>query len=138
MGISTQACTRCKRLFEYPGFGYKYCPICREWDRNQFDLVREYVYNNGCSTMMEIVVETGVDQKYIMQYLREGRLEIPENSAFYIKCEGCGCDIRSGRYCIDCATRLSKNLSSIAVMYDVGEKPKSKGGTMHFLDRDSK
>lgn len=137
MKTKTEACGRCKRLFEYPGFGYKYCPLCKEIDNKQFDLVREYIYENGTATMVEIVEETGVQQKYIMQYLRESRLEIPENSPVFIRCDKCGCNIRSGKYCMDCVAKMAKDLNSMSVYYDAGEKPKEKQGAMHFLGKES-
>ena len=70
-----------------------------------------------------------------VQYLREGRLEIPENSPIYIKCESCRCDIRSGRYCKECAAKLSKDLEGAMRMdeYEIGEVPKMKQGKMHYI-----
>lgn len=135
--MGTEVCTRCGRLFDYQGFGGLYCHACRERDTVDFDKVRTYINQNGRSTIFEVVEATGIPEKYVKQYLREGRLEIPESSNIFIKCESCGCDIRSGRYCPECGARLSKGLKGAYV--EVGEKPKVKDnkGSMHFIGREN-
>ena len=48
--------------------------------------------------------------------------------------EKCGCDIRSGRWCPDCAEQLSADLKGCYV--GVGDKPKKNtAGKMRFLDK---
>ncbi|MBO7353261.1 MAG: hypothetical protein J6U61_03280 [Lachnospiraceae bacterium] len=86
-------------MFTYPGFGSKYCPDCRKIDEENRDKVKEYLREHGTANMVEISENTGVSKHDINQYLRDGMLEIPEGSPIYIKCEKCGCDIRSGRWC---------------------------------------
>ena len=44
-------------------------------------------------------------------YLKEGRLEIPEGSSYYLKCERCGISINSGRFCQPCASILIKEFN---------------------------
>ncbi|MCR5686279.1 MAG: hypothetical protein K6G81_12855 [Lachnospiraceae bacterium] len=136
MGISTQVCERCGRMFNYAGFGNPFCPSCKSVDAEEFDKVRDYLVHNGAANMYEISEATGVSEKTIRRYLTESRLEIPEGSPIYIKCESCGCDIRSGRYCPDCAGRLSKELN-MSYQSFVGEKPKvvavNNTGKMHFF-----
>ena len=89
--------------------------------------------------MYEISQATGVTEKTVRRYLTESRLEIPEGSPIYINCTVCGCEIRSGRYCPDCA-RTMNDLNG-ALKY-AGDKPKTPGemsGKMHFIgDRDPK
>ena len=84
--------------------------------------------------MYEIAEATGVPEKTIRQYLRDSMLEIPEGSPIYIKCESCGRDIRSGRWCPSCAAKLSNGLKGTFV--GVGEVPKdTSSGKMRFLGR---
>lgn len=68
--------------------------------------------------------------------LRQGRIEIPDGSDTYIKCQKCGTDIRYGRYCPDCMLKIAKSVNGVMWMEDVGEKPTHKGGEeMHYLDK---
>lgn len=133
----TQVCARCRRMFTYSGFGHRYCEICKEYDTRDFEKVRTYIYEHGTATMLQLSEATKVEINYIEQYLREGRLEIPESSNIFIHCEMCQAEIRSGRYCKDCAVQLSKNFSGVLDEFEIGEKAKrsSKDGKMHFLGK---
>lgn len=130
-------CKKCGRLFLYYGFGHMYCPTCQKMDNEMFQKVKDYIYEKGPSTMGEVAEATGVPIQQIDLYLKEGRLEIPPNSKLFIKCESCGVEMRSGRYCPTCASRLSKDLSvrSNFIMDEVGELKKDPTpGKMHFLN----
>ncbi len=133
MSISVEACIKCRRLFTYPGFGMKYCPDCMKADEHDRQLVKDYLREHGTASMYQISDATGVSDKAIRQYLRDGMLEIPEGSPIYIKCEKCGCDIRSGRWCPACAAKMSADLRGCFA--GVGDVPKTTSGKMHFLNR---
>ncbi|MCR5321809.1 MAG: MerR family transcriptional regulator [Lachnospiraceae bacterium] len=138
---SVQACSRCGRMFQYSGFGPICCASCREFDNLEFDKVRDYLNEHGNASSYEISQATGVTEKTIRRYLMESRLEIPEGSPIFIQCSICGCDIRSGKYCIDCANRLSSQLQGAFIAL-AGEKAKTvneNAGKMHVTkNRDSK
>ena len=134
MKISVEVCRKCRKLFNYPGYGLKYCPACMKEDEANRDKVKTFLRENGAANMYEISMGTGVPEHVIKAYLREGMLEIPEGSPIYIKCEKCGCDIRSGRWCQECAAKLSADLKGCFA--GVGEKPKVKlEGKMRFKRR---
>lgn len=136
---STKVCLRCGRIFNYMGFGHYYCPSCKKKDTEDFIKVKDYIYANGASTAVEVSDNTGVAVKIIEQYLREGRLEIPENSPIFIKCEKCSINIRSGRLCPECANSLS-NAMRVEMKFDdeqIGEVPKLIG-KMRFFGREKK
>lgn len=121
----TASCARCGKLFSYIGFGFRYCELCKKFDEEEFHIVRSYIYEHGTATMLEIEENTGVSNRRISQYLREGRLEIPENSPIFIKCDMCGTDIRSGRFCRACGSKLSKDFNGILYQeIEIGEEPK--------------
>lgn len=130
-----KTCLKCRRFFEYMGYGHLYCPQCKILDDNDFEKVRDFIYDNGQATAYVISEATGISVHQIEQYLREGRLEIPENSPMYIKCEMCGGDIRSGRVCPDCAMKLSNSMRIKMDLdeYQIGEPPKLSG-KMRFLN----
>ncbi|MBR4724159.1 MAG: flagellar protein [Lachnospiraceae bacterium] len=134
MGFTVETCGHCQRLFNYPGFGSKYCPDCRKIDEENRNIVKEYLREHGQANMYEISIATGVPEADIKQYLRDGMLEIPEGSPIYIKCEACGCDIRYGKWCPACAARLSSDLKGCLI--GVGDVPKEKmSGKMRFLGK---
>ncbi len=136
----TKVCVRCGRMFTYLGFGHYYCPLCKERDMEDFAKVKDYIYNHGTAPALEVSEQTGVGLKIIEQYLREGRLEIPENSPIFIKCEKCATNIRSGRLCPNCATSLS-NAMRMQMNFDdeqIGEIPKKIEGKMRFFGREKK
>ncbi|MBP5292450.1 MAG: hypothetical protein J6Y90_07520 [Lachnospiraceae bacterium] len=135
MRVTVETCEHCCCFFNYPGFGSKYCHNCRIKDEEEQHKVKEYLREHGSASAQELTLMTGVPESTIRQYLREGMLEIPEGSPIYIKCEMCGTDIRSGRWCQMCAAKLSTELKGTFV--GVGEMPKDNKnqGKMHFLDR---
>ena len=132
-------CNRCGRPFQYCGFGPSVCGACKSIDELEFGKVRDFLNEHGNATMYEISDATGVTEKTVRRYLTESRLEIPENSPIFIKCSVCGCDIRSGKYCPDCAAKLSKDLNDVYKSF-VGDKPKDLSnairGKMHHYGKD--
>lgn len=109
----TISCKRCGKFYQDDGYFPKLCRKCREKDNEDFEKVREYLYDNGTATALEIEEATGIPVKQTERYLREGRLEVPADSPIFIKCENCGKDIRTGRFCNECLTKLSKSLNDI-------------------------
>ncbi len=131
----TKVCVRCKRMFTYLGYGHFYCPMCKKTDEEDFKKVKNYIFENGTAPAMEVSEKTGISLERINQYLREGRLEIPENSPIFIKCEMCSIDIRSGRLCPDCASKLTHAMREKMDFDDeqIGPVPRKLTGKMRFL-----
>lgn len=128
-------CKRCKRAFTYYGYGYEYCPNCKKIDAQEFEKVKEYIYEHGISKLIDVVEATGVDEKTITTYLREGRLEIPDGSSYYLSCERCGTNICSGRFCQPCASTLIKEFNTTISYNEIGNKPKTEvKGKMRYFD----
>ncbi len=132
------SCKKCNGKLFYIGSGKYKCDPCDTEFYDDFGKVKEYLEINGPSSAVIISEKTGVRMELIELFLRKGRLEIIENSKFYIKCEKCGCAIRYGRFCPHCAREL---LGGIQAMFheDAGECPKNspklKDGKMHFLHK---
>ncbi len=139
MEYTVEVCKNCRRLFKYYGFGSRYCPECAKIDEEQRTKVKDYIRLNGPENKYEIALATGVPEEDINEYLRDGMLEIPEGSAVFIKCESCGCDIRSGRWCSECAARMSVTHGKKAAYIGTGDTPKSsQNGKMRFLGKNGK
>ena len=91
--------------------------------KNDFGKIKAFLDKNGPTPAITIAKATGVDRDKINYYLRKGRVEIPEGSKFYLKCEKCGCSIRYGRYCPDCV-KVAADKRGISLTEEMGEKPK--------------
>ncbi len=102
-------CVRCKKTFAM--VNQPICPECIAEEEAQFDKIKEYLDENRGATMEEIVEDTGVPLKRIQKWLKDGRLEGIEGSN--LKCSKCGCPITKGKFCQDCAKKLSENLATI-------------------------
>ena len=132
------SCKNCNGKLFYIGSGKYRCESCEMEYYDDFGKVKEFLEKNGPAPALVISEHTGVHFELIDLFLRKGRLEIIENSKFYISCEKCGCAIRYGRYCPHCSREI---FGGIMKMFheDVGEcpknPPKKSEGKMHFLDR---
>ncbi len=128
-------CPGCNSMMKYVyGELYK-CPYCGKTELSDYGKVREFLEANGAQPIV-ISDNTGVDIDVINQFLREGRVEIPDGSDIYIRCEACGAEIRYGRFCPECMLSMTKQIGKMMWMPEVGEKPKIKGqsGKMHTLE----
>lgn len=130
----TPKCKKCNVNMVYV-FGEVYeCPVCGAREYTDFGKIREYLEKHGPQNAVTIADATGVSVKTIQKFLYQGRIEIPDGSDSYIKCQMCGAEIRYGRFCPECSAKLNKGNSP---MVYVGEKPKHKrdhDGKMHTLD----
>ncbi|MGN0407927.1 MAG: hypothetical protein ACI4EJ_06695 [Bacteroides sp.] len=129
-------CPACGASMQYI-FGEQFqCPKCGRTELSDFGKVKQFLEENGPQPAIIINQETNVSIEYINLLLRQGRIEVPDGSEIYIKCQKCGTDIRYGRYCPDCMLKIAKSVNGVMWMDDVGEKPTRKiGSEMHYLDR---
>lgn len=102
-------CRRCGRLFVYAG--RPICSSCMEEDEEIFKRVREYIEQYPKSTVFEVSEALDIPVSKIIQFLREGKLELsPNNTNMLLECEKCGRPISTGRYCTECASAIEKEL----------------------------
>jgi len=102
-------CKECKRIFQYVS-GPVLCSFCRKKDDEEFEKVRTFLRDFPGATMQEVSQATGVSTTKIHRWLKEERLEVVEGSPVALNCEKCGVRIRSGRFCVDCAKSLAKEM----------------------------
>lgn len=127
--MAIKNCPKCKKIFSPVG-GSVICPECVKAEEEEFEKVRTYLRDNRGADINVVSDETGVSTKKILKYLREGRLEVSEGMADFLKCEKCGVPIRSGQYCRACSEKVSKNLSSVLVVKE--ENSNNSGAKMHI------
>ena len=135
-----ERCSVCHGRLRYIGGGQYECFDCGHQEIDDFGKVKQFVDEHGPSPAIVISECTGVPVDLINGMLKEGRLEIPDGSSVYIKCEKCGCSIRYGRYCPECLKQRTNSLMGIYFNPDVGERPSNnpvqQTGRMHFLGLD--
>ncbi len=126
-------CPECKLPMKYKYGGLYVCEQCGAEQLNDFGKVKQYLTEHGPTNAIDLAAETGVRRSKIGEYLRMGKVEIPENSTVYIHCKSCGVPIRFGDYCAKCAH--AKNIQG-AFIGDVAKNPNSEDTKMRFLDND--
>ncbi len=96
------------------------CPACIEAEEREFMEVRDYIKDNPGASVEEITTITGTEEKKILRWLREGRIEYT-NSEGKLRptCKSCGTPINVGNLCAKCAKELSSKINS---MTSAGQK----------------
>ena len=102
-------CKGCGRLFNQMG-RHRLCPQCLQQLEGKFQEVKKYLEENPNSSIDAVSQNNDVSVKQIKQWVREERLIFSEGSTVGIDCEGCGIQIRTGRYCDGCKYRIANNL----------------------------
>ncbi|SCY86939.1 TIGR03826 family flagellar region protein [Alkaliphilus peptidifermentans] len=126
-------CSKCGRVFAFKGSDI--CSRCATDDEGDFKKVKDYLYDHPGASVKEVSEETEVTEKQILRYLRENRIEIREESNFFLDCERCGKPIRSGRFCEICTVELKKEFQSVMKPRSVEKKVESGLKTkMHIAE----
>lgn len=102
-------CRRCKRIFMYTT-GPQLCDACKKQEEEDFEKVRKFLREFPGATIQEVSSATGVSAQLIYRFLKEGRLEVAENSPIALLCENCGVRITSGRFCVNCSKKLANEM----------------------------
>lgn len=114
-------CIECEGKLKYNGCGEYECMKCKNVQYDDFGKVKKFLDENGPSGAPTVVASTGVPGYIVTELLKTGRIEIVNNSKIFIKCEKCGCSIKYGRICPECANNIVNNISEELDMV-VGEK----------------
>ena len=141
LGSTPVKCDNCGEKVYYRGCGEFECKNCGQLQYDYFGKVKKYLEDHGPTPSGIISQETGVPQDVICRFLKKGRVEIPDGSSIYIKCEKCSCNIKYGRFCPQCAVELATGVKKV-LAEDIGEKPKKQGyemsGKMQYITKDKK
>ena len=103
------ACEECGGKIKYLGGGEYECMNCKHVFLDDFGKVRKYLYENGSTKSSVIAAATGVPEELIMEFVRDGKIEFIENAGIKLRCDRCGCVIRRGRICAECAKKDVEN-----------------------------
>lgn len=121
-------CPNCDILMRYKHGGLYVCEKCGAEQLNDFGKVKKYLNEHGPTNAIDLAANTGVRRSRIGEFLRLGKVEIPEGSATFIHCKSCGTAIRFGNYCANCVH--TKNIQEAYI----GDTPKKVPEKMRFLD----
>ena len=105
--MDVRNCKHCNRLFQYQAS--KYCPSCVIELDQVFIKIREYIYDNPDSTVVEVSENTSISTEIIMEFLREGKLELKE-ATMLLECKSCGKSIKTGVMCKECLSRFETEM----------------------------
>lgn len=101
-------CRWCRKI--YRGFGEHFCPECVQKMDDAFVTVRAYLDDHPAANATEVVRETGLEERIVMQLLKDERLSEYSNGTN--RCEVCYKGIRSGKLCKDCQQMMEKFMRS--------------------------
>ncbi|ACL70466.1 TIGR03826 family flagellar region protein [Halothermothrix orenii] len=109
--MNLKNCPKCGKLFAVQG-SEKICPVCKKEEEDDFQKVKEYLWDNPGATIEEVHEETGVERETIIKFVKEDRL-IAEglDLEILLECERCGDPITHGRFCEKCQQELVEGLS---------------------------
>lgn len=134
--MDVKSCRRCNALFHHV-VGPQLCEKCKKRDEEDFQRVKEYLYENPGAGMNQVCEELDVTVRQIKQYLREGRLTVSPDSPIGLNCERCSARILTGRYCDSCIAEMSNQFSETArsMQKDQPKAQEQKGPSkMRYLD----
>lgn len=88
------------------------CHNCYLKEEKMFDKVYAFlrVKENRSATLQEVHEATGVPERTIMRFVKEGRLRTAEFTNLTYPCESCGEPIISGKICRKCAKKIETEL----------------------------
>lgn len=107
-----RVCVKCGGVMVFKGVGEYQCEDCGELAYDDYGKVRAYIEEHKGATAAQIEDAIGVSQKTIHRLLRDGRLEVTEDSRMFLRCELCDKSIRSGRFCPECETKMHRSMEA--------------------------
>ncbi len=127
-------CPRCGNLFTYRG--KKICEQCVAEEEKDFEKVKEFLKDKPGATVLEVTNATGVEQRKLLEFIREGRLITLGLPNLTAECEQCGAPITSGWLCPKCAEKLKCEIEGVSGSHRGKEGEKDfNPGKMHTANR---
>jgi hypothetical protein len=105
-------CARCGKLY-LPTLDQKTCPECMRRAEEQFTAVQRYLREHPKASVDEIAEECDLSADIVMDFVREGRLEIdlPAGGGSVV-CRVCGKPVEHGTMCAKCQ-RIASQLEGL-------------------------
>jgi len=90
--------------------GPQICEVCKKQEEEDFEKVRKFLREFPGATIQEVSAATDVSPQLIYKFLRDGRIEVAQDSPIALLCENCGVRITSGRFCVNCSRKLANEM----------------------------
>lgn len=138
MASTIRTCDFCGKLFQ--SLGTPHCPHCSTKLDKDFIKVREYLYSNKSAALnaTEISENTGISEKAVLYFIKEGRLARKEaDGKSSMKCAACGVTIFSGKLCAKCASAWKNEADTITKAAEkTSESTERSGGIRMHTKQD--
>ncbi len=130
-------CAQCGTLFVK---NYRdICPACKKEEDKKFETVYQFIRRreNRMATLQQVTESTGVDEKLILRFIKEGRLQLSKFPNLGYPCAKCGQKIREGKLCDDCTKSLRADIMNEDEEQKRAEarKLKEKTATYYSVDK---
>lgn len=133
--MDVRNCKSCGRIFNYLS-GPPICEACKANVEDKFDEVKSYVRDHGQAPINQVSEDCDVSVKQLKQWIREERLQLSEESGFFLECENCGASILTGRFCDRCKAKLTTDFQGVYAKPVLKEQKKERDkDRMRFLDK---
>ena len=129
MDTKIRQCRVCGRIFQ--SYGSSVCSNCTEEMDKAYIKVRDYIYGHPNADILEITKKTEVPEKWILDFLKEERLSL-QNESLVLTCEQCGKPITTGRFCKNCISDLAKVISSFDDLQNIEAVRKERREDINF------
>lgn len=118
-------CKKCNKIFNY----FKGPVLCKECDREIFDLIKNYIENNKFANATIISKELNIPIKIVNDYIKDDRIvEIRKDINLCLLCKAPILD--DLKYCNKCNTKIKL----INELGNISRKNETNIPKMHFLN----
>ena len=119
-------CKKCGKIFNYIR-GPELCVTCKKEFDKKLSIVKDYIRKNPDKTIDDVSKETDTSKKQILEWIREEKICLKQNTEIKIFCRGCKKPILTGNFCQDCKKIFRYDNKDYN---DIKDKPK-----MRFLNK---
>lgn len=132
--MDVKNCTRCGKIYIH--IGIPICRDCKQEDEEDFQSIKNFLKEEPGASIKEVEDGTGVDSKKIIEFLKEGRLEVTEANNLFFNCERCGSQIKTGRFCQKCTADMDREFNQ-AIGGKKSKNPRKSDdvGKIRIIDR---
>lgn len=76
VGLPVRTCARCHKLLSGRSVYLGICPECEKKDKEEYNIIKEYIEVHPNITVLELAKVTGISLKVILQFIAEDRIQV--------------------------------------------------------------
>ncbi|MNQ87790.1 hypothetical protein D3C85_1030290 [compost metagenome] len=104
-------CPRCGKVFQKNLRNQ--CTACSTNIHDQLRNCLDFLRRNYRSTNEQVCVVTGVSILQLQVWMKEGKLQLADYPNLNYQCASCAEPIRQHKLCVDCSTRISRDIRQL-------------------------